>query len=213
MSVADGLAGRNAFKRAGARKWTAERIAQLCVEDIKQLRENAERLKETGLAALCSEVLRGMPRAPGRPRGASWPRARMRKLVARRNAFEARGVWLQQPASWSGVRKSDGAIVMALWADAVASADGACSYLLWRPNAGGAWPWADKPAGKERLEHCKRAVQLGRAEGLLVYGEPLEGWLPEDKARTVHGVDGETVLVFRVELRGEEYWAVWGKRG
>jgi hypothetical protein len=36
--------------------------------------------------------------------------------------------------------------------------------------------------------------------------------LPEDKARSVHGVDPETVLRFKVEKRGEEYWAVWGKK-
>ncbi|MGQ0545719.1 MAG: hypothetical protein ACT4P3_10345 [Betaproteobacteria bacterium] len=213
MSAADRLAGRNVFKRRGAQQWTTERIARLSVEDIKQLRENAERLDEAALAALCGEVLKAMPRAPGRPRGASRSRARARKLVARRSAFEARGVWLRDSASWGGVRKSDGTVVMALWADGIVSADGSCSYLLWRPNADGAWPWADKPAGRERLEHCKQALAAGRAEGLLVYGEALDGWLPQDKALTVHGVDGETVLVFRVELRGEEYWAIWGKRG
>jgi hypothetical protein len=109
------------------------------------------------------------------------------------------------------VRKSDGAIVMALWADAICSGEGECSYLLWAPNIGGARPWTDKAAGRERLEHCKRAVELGRAEGLLVYGRALDGQLPEDKAYTVHGVDAETVVSFKVELRGDEYWAVWGK--
>jgi hypothetical protein len=203
----------NVFKRPGAQKWTSERIAQLSVQDIKQLRENAERLNEDALAALCADVLKAMPRAPGRPRGGAAPRAKARKLVARRSAFEARGVWLTDSTCWSGVRKSDGAIVMALWAGAVISADGGCSYLLWRPNDDGAWRWADKAAGRERLAHCKRALELGRAEGLLVYGEALEGSLPEDKAHTVHGVDGETLLVFRVERRGEEYWAVWGKKG
>jgi hypothetical protein len=50
------------------------------------------------------------------------------------------------------------------------------------------------------------------AEGLLVLGEKLEGHVPEEKARTVYGVDPQTVVRFKVEKRGEQYWAVWGKR-
>ena len=50
-------------------------------------------------------------------------------------------------------------------------------------------------------------------EGLLVYGRPLEGSLPEDRARTISGIDAETVLNFKVEKRGAEYWARWGGRG
>jgi len=50
------------------------------------------------------------------------------------------------------------------------------------------------------------------AEGRLVYGERLDGHVPEDKARSVHGVDPLTVVHLRVEKRGPEYWAVWGKR-
>jgi hypothetical protein len=64
----------------------------------------------------------------------------------------------------------------------------------------------------ERLEHCKLAVERGGAEGLLAYGERLEGHLPEDKARTVLGVDADTVLRFKVEKRGKEFWATWGRR-
>jgi hypothetical protein len=29
----------------------------------------------------------------------------------------------------------------------------------------------------------------------------------------VYGVDPETVVNFQVEQRGEEYWAVWGRKG
>lgn len=199
------------FKRSGAKSWTAERIAELSVQDIGQLRENAERLGEDEVAALCAEALKSLPRAPGRPRGAPASPAGRRKLVPRRSAFEARGVWLRDPASWSGVRDSDGAVVMALWADAIVSADGGCCYLLWRPNADGAWPWADMAAGRERLEHCRRAMEKGQAEGLLVHGQALDGRLPEEKARSVRGVDAEALITFRVERRGEEYWAVWGK--
>jgi len=45
-----------------------------------------------------------------------------------------------------------------------------------------------------------------------VYGEALEGRLPEDKAKTISGVDAAIVLQVGVVLRGREYWAVWGGR-
>lgn len=48
---------REVFKRAGAEEWTLERIARLPVQDIKQLRDNAERLNEPGVVALCSHAL------------------------------------------------------------------------------------------------------------------------------------------------------------
>jgi len=192
--------------------WTPERIADLSVQEIKQLRANAERLNKSELVALCGEALQAVPRASTGVRRALWPRTKARKLIARTRAFEARGVWLHDPrASWSGVRKSDGAVVMALWVDAIESADGACRCLLWRPNVDGARPWSDTAAGRERLEHCRRAMERGSAEGLLVYGQPLTGRLPEDRAYSVHGVDAETVVSFKVEAQGTEYWAVWGK--
>lgn len=206
------MSAHGIFKRGRAAEWTRERIERLPPQDIKQLRANAERLGESELADLCGELLKTARRTKTAPRKESRPRTR-RKLIARTKAFEARGVWLvDSSTSWSGVRKSDGAVVMALWADAVESTDGTCSCLLWRPNAAGARPWSDTAAGKERLEHCKRALQLGRAEGLLVYGQALATQLPEDKAYTVHGVDPETVILFEVEVRGPDYWAVWGKK-
>jgi len=206
---------QSAFKRGRADEWTSERIGRLSTPDIKQLRANAERLGELGLAALCGDLLKvkARPGAQTELRGNLGPGTKARKLIARTTAFGARGVQLQDMrTSWGGVRKSDGAIVMALWAEAIESADGACSYLLWAPNAAGTRPWSDTPAGRERLEHCKRAIELGRAEGLLVYGQRLEGRLPEDKASAVHGVDADTVLLFEVEARGQEFWAVWGRK-
>ena len=202
------------FKRGRAEEWTSERIGQLSTQDIKQLRANAERLNELGLAALCSDVLK--VKAPSRAqkelRSDLGPRTKARKLNARTKAFAARGVHLQNVRkSWGGVRKSDGAIVLALWAEAIESADGGYRYLLWAPNAAGTRPWFDTPAGRERLEHCKRAIELGRAEGLLVYGQRLEGRLPEDRASAIHGIDAETVLLFEVEERDQEFWAVWGR--
>jgi hypothetical protein len=194
-----------------ASNWTRERIERLARQEIEQLRTNAEVLGEASIAELCSEVLKTLPK-----RGATGAAAaavkKGRHLVSRARAFEARGVFLQDMrGSWSGVRRSDGTVVMTLWAKAVQSGDGACSCLLWAPNLGGSRPWSDKAAGRERLEHCRLALKQGWAEGLLVYGEQLDGHLPEDKARTVQGVDPETVVRFKVEARGDEYWAVWGR--
>lgn len=199
-------------KRGCADEWTRERVMGLPTRDIKQLRENAERLNEPALVTLCSEVLKLQPKARIGQQAKSSPRTRARKLIPRTRAFEAQGVSLQDPrTSWSGVRKSDGTVVMALWADAVESENGTCRYLLWAPNVEGRRAWSEKAAGRERLAHCKRAVELGRAQGLLVYGQRLEGELPEDKAHAVHGIDAETVLLFEVQKQGEEFWAVWGK--
>ena len=202
------------FKRGRAEEWTSDRIAQLSAQDIKQFRADAERLNEPDLAALCSGVLKGKarPRAQAGSRQSRAPSTRARKLIARTKAV--RGTWRMAagPAHESGgVRKADGAVVMALWAEAVESAEGGCRYLLWATNRAGTRPWSDTPAGRERLEHCKRAIELGRAEGLLVYGNRLEGRLPEDKAAAIHGADAETVLQFEVEERDQEYWAVWAE--
>jgi hypothetical protein len=40
----------------------------------------------------------------------------------------------------------------------------------------------------------------------------MEGYIPEDRTRSVHGVDPETVVSLKVERAGEEYWAVWGRK-
>lgn len=204
---------KNAFKPTRAPDWTRERIDQLSKQEIEHLRDNAERLGVSAVAALCDEALKARPWVAAKRRGAAGAPTQARHLISRRKAFEARGVYLQDTrGSWSGVRKSDGAVVMTLWAGAVQSGEGGCSHLLWAPNVDGSRPWSDMAAGKERLEHCRLALERGGAEGLLVYGEGLDGHLPEDKARSVRGVDPETVVHFRVEQRGDEYWAVWGKK-
>jgi len=204
---------RKAVFSSRATDWTKERIGQLRKQEIEQLQINAGALGESGVVALCAEVLRERPKPRGSTAGRAGRPLKRRRLVSRRRAFETRGVTLQDArTSWSGVRKSDGAVVISLWADAIESASGSCSYLLWAPNVGGARPWSDQAAGKERLEHCRLAVDGGRAEGVLVYGERLEGYLPEDRARSVHGVDPEIVLQLEVERRGDEYWAVWGRK-
>ena len=200
-----------AFKDHHAADWTLERIVRLTVLEIKQLRDNAQRLGEPGVVELCTQALKQRPRAGVEPRASSSPRTRAQRLVARARGFEARGVYLvDRRTSWGGIRKSDGGIVLALWATQVLSGEGKCRYLLWAPNTGGARPWSDTAAGQERLQHCKQAVELGRAEGLLVYGEALEGHIPEDKARAIHGVDAELVLALQVERVDGSYWAVWG---
>jgi len=204
----------NPLKQA-AQEWTAERIAKLGAQDIKRLRENAERLHQTDIVERCDDALKiAAPGSrAGTARGKERPKVKAHRLVPRSRAFEARGVWLVDPRrSWSGLRTSDGSVVIALWAESIESADGGCRYLLWAPNADGSRSWSDQPAGKERLDHCKRAMAAGSAEGLLVYGERCIGHLPEDKAHSVLGVDPEVVVVFKVEQRGAEFWAVWGKK-
>lgn len=190
--------------------WTREKISSLSTPELRQLHQNAERLNETEVAALCAEVLGARPRsraAARRPRR----KGSAGRLVARSKAFELRGVSLQN-RFWSrgGVRASDGMVVVALWADDVQRANAVSSCLLWAPNLAGSRPWSDKLGGKERLAHCRIAAERGAAEGLLVYGTRLEGSLPEDRALSVDGVDPENVLELRVDRRGDEYWATWG---
>jgi hypothetical protein len=192
-----------------AADWPLERIAKLEREEIEQLRANALALGESRIAELCDAALAACTK---RPRSVAANR-KPRRLISRSAAFEARGVYLENArTSWSGVRRSDGIVVIALWADAVRSRDGGCGYLLWAPNTGGKQPWSETPAGRECRAHCELALAAGNAEGLLVYGDRLDGYAPQQKAKSVHGIDPQTVVRMRVEKRGEEYWAVWGKR-
>jgi hypothetical protein len=200
-----------AFRSAGASEWTRERLDRLSRQDLLNLQANAARLGEPELAALCDQLAKARPkRGPDRSRGADGSNSR--KLLPRSQAFTARGVWLQDPrTSWSGVRKSDGAVVMAIWHDAIVLRDGACACLLWAPNVDGRRPWSDTAAGRERLDHCKAALAAEGAEGLVVHGEAMADRLPEDRARSVLGIDVQALIRFKVELRGQEYWARWGK--
>lgn len=201
---------KNTFKTRREHGWTAERLASMSTSDLQQLRANAETLAESELVALCDTALADRPRSGGKGGGSVAPR-QARRLISRRRAFEARGVYLPAfDSSWSGVRKSDGVVVMSLWAGAVITGEEGCSQLLWGPNVDGANPWADKLGGRERAAHCKLALERGSAEGLLVQGSQKEGPATEDNARSVYGVDPEVVIHFRVEQRGNEYWAVWG---
>jgi hypothetical protein len=51
------ITGRDVFKRGNAEEWTAARIGELTVQEIKQLRDNAERLNEPGVVELCRVAL------------------------------------------------------------------------------------------------------------------------------------------------------------
>lgn len=198
--------------RGRVAKWDKERLDALSTPELRQLYLNAQQLKETEIASMCDEILTSRPRGHAavrkeRPKGSV-----VRRLISRTKAFEAHGIALKSRA-WSrgGVRESDGAVVMCLWAGDVQDADGAASCLLWAPNAGGKRPWSDKPGGQERLEHCRLALKRGAAEGLLVYGTRLDGVLPEEKAK-VDGADARNLLEMKVEMRGDEYWATWTAR-
>lgn len=203
----------SACKPAGAVTWTRERLDKLGRQDLLNLQANAARLGEQELAALCEQLVKERPRGGAGSNAAATRVKGRHKLLPRSRAFGTRGVWLHDPrTSWSGVRKADGMVVMAIWHAAVQSRGGGCACLLWAPNRGGARPWSDTLAGRERLEHCRLALERDGAEGLLVYGEALQDRLPEDRARTVLGIDAEVLIRFRVELRDGEYWARWGSK-
>ena len=191
-------------------RWTPESVGRLCGEDLQHLRENALQLGAAEVIALCDAALAGrQTAAPPKPSRTAQEKA---NLVSRRTAFQTRGVNLREGmSSWGGVRGSDGAVVLSLWAQDIRRENGGCSYLLWAPNLAGSRPWSDTRAGKERLEHCKLALERGGAEGLLVHGVRQEGSLPEERASTIRGVDRDVVIAFQVVQRGAEYWAVWGR--
>jgi hypothetical protein len=182
--------------RGRVAKWSKEQIDKLSTLELRALLDNAERLNEPEVAALCNEILDARPR--GRPPA---PRDRkagpVRRLVTRGKAFEVHRVSLRSRVWSRGGVRNDGAVVLAIAADGVQQVDGTHNYLLWAPNVADSRPWSDTPGGTERLEHCRIALERGAAEGLLLYGKPAG---PER-------ADAETVLQLRVEKRGEEYWA------
>lgn len=191
-------------------RWTQESIGRLPAGDVEQLRENARRLGAAEVVALCDAALGGSD-SRREPAAAPRPAARKSRLIPRRAAFQLHEVPMGVGmASWSGLRRSDGGVVFALWAEHVRSEGGGCCYLLWAPNEEGARPWSDSPAGKERREHCLRAMEKGSADAFLVFGTREEGFLPQERARTITGVEPDVSITLRVEQRGEAYWGVWG---
>jgi hypothetical protein len=182
--------------RGRVAKWSKEQIDKLSTPEVRTLLANAERLLETEVAAICNEILDARPR--GRPPVRRDKHAPLvRRLVTRRKAFEMRGVSGYNRVWSRGGIGADGAVVMTVASDEVEKREGAMRYLLWAPNVDDSRPWSDSPGGKERLEHCRLALERGAAQGLMIYG-----------AR-VNQVDAENVLSLRVEKHGDEYWATW----
>src|SRR6185295_13588001 len=109
--------------------WTKERIAALKSADVRQLRTNAERLRQHEVVALCDDVLRGRP---GTTRDHKVKRQREldgHPLVSRSKAFAMRGVKLRNPRwSWGGVRESDGAVVLTIWNGDIQRDGDTCRY-------------------------------------------------------------------------------------
>lgn len=191
--------------------WTEESIGRLPAGDVEQLRENARRLGAADVVALCDAALGGRASRPepAAPRAA----ARKSRLIPRRAAFQLHEVPMgDSMASWSGLRRNGGGVVFALWAEHVRREAGGCCYLLWAPNEEGARPWSDSAAGKQRREHCLLAMEKGSAAAFLVFGAREEGFLPQERARTIAGVEPDVSITLRVELRGAAYWGVWGGR-
>ena len=58
--------------------WTKERIEALSTPEVRQLRDNAQRLGEAEIVALCDEIVKARPKTAG---GVA-PRATKRKAAA-----------------------------------------------------------------------------------------------------------------------------------
>jgi hypothetical protein len=118
--------------------------------------------------------------------------------ISRVEAFEAQGVTLNYPQrSWSGTRREDGTVVIAIREHDVQVLVGGFSCLLWTPVIESATEWVDRPSKHERLEHCRLAYMHARASGLMVYAGSGD-------------VERDAVLALRVEKSRGEYWATWG---
>jgi hypothetical protein len=177
-------------------QWSRERIDKLSTLELRALLDNAQRLNETEVAALCNEILDARPggRPPARRSRHGVPAG---SLVTRSRAFEMHGVTARN-RKWScGAVRTDGAVVLTLHVEDVQRTSIGNACLLWGPNVGGSRPWSDSPGGQERLEHCRAALERGAAEGLLVYGAKTDR------------VDAQTLLKLQIEKRDDEYWATW----
>ena len=195
--------------RGRVAKWSKEQIDKLTTPELRALLVNAERLKEPEVAALCTEILDARPRGHAVVRRIRQP-GEARRLVTRSKAFEMHGVVLGNRIWSRGGRRADGAVVMTIRAEEVQKLESGNSCLLWGPNdKAESRPWSDKPGGKERLEHCRIALERGAAEGLLTYGKREAGAAPGDNGTSADRVDAEHILPLHVEKRGEEYWATW----
>ena len=189
--------------------WSRERLDKLTTPELRALLDNAERLNESEVAALCRELLDARPRGRGPSRRAKHSGVTREGLVTRGKAFELHGV-KPRNRMWSrgGVR-ADGAVVLALRVEDVQRAGATSQCLLWAPNTANDRPWSDSPAGQERLEHCRLALERGAAEGLLAYGGAATPAASGAIGGKAERLDAQTVLKLEVERRDEEYWARW----
>lgn len=122
----------------------------------------------------------------------------VRRRMSRIQAFEEQGVSLVYPSrSWSGIRKSDGSVVIALREGEVQPFHEGFRCLLWAPVIESATEWVDRPIKAERLGHCRVAVANGGADALILKGSAAE-------------VERGAAIDLRVELRRGEYWGYWG---
>lgn len=178
-------------------QWSRDQMDKLSTLELRALLDNAERLHEPEVAALCSEILSARPHGhtPARRREQA---SRTRELVTRGKAFEMNGVTLRSRLWSRGGTRSDGAVMLVLHVNDVRPEGAKKSCLLWAPNADGARPWSDSAGGKERLEHCRSALERGSAQGFLAHGAP-----GRERA------DAANVLDLEIEQRGDEYWASW----
>jgi hypothetical protein len=120
-----------------------------------------------------------------------------RRRISRIQAFADEGVSLAYPLrSCSGVRENGAAVVIALREGDVQPCTGGFRCLLWAPVIEGATEWVDRPVKNERLGHCRLAVALGGANGLVMHGSAAE-------------VDRGSAFSLRVALHGSEYWGYW----
>lgn len=193
-----------------ATQWTRQRIEALSPAEIRSLGKSARERGALDVASLCDEILQAkfkaaVPRAPRPKREAS-------KQVGKVEAFAMRGVTLKNTRwSWGGIRPSDGMVVFTVWKNEIGETASGFEYLLWGPDRDGSRPWSDTLGGREQREHCKIALAAGEGEGVLIFGERRGTELPPDQASRVSGADPNTVIRFKVEMRGDDYWAVWDR--
>ena len=193
-------------------EWTKEKIERLPPGEIRTLAKNARERGADAVADLCDEVFRTKVKAASSRATAARPAKEPRRLVSRKKAMEMRGVTLRNPRwSWGAVRASDGMAVLTIWYDEIEETANGFETLLWGPNVDGTRPWADKTGGREREEHCRVAAAMGQGEGVVIFGERRGRDLPLDQASKVTGADPHRVIRFRVEMRGDDYWAVWDR--
>jgi hypothetical protein len=198
---------RDIMERGRIATWSKEQLEKLSTPELRALLVNAERLGEAEVAALCNELLDSRPR--GRPPVRRDKHSGSgRRLVPRGKAFEKHGVVPANRVSSRGGVRADGAVVFVLRADEVHKSAGPDCYLLWAPNIANSHPWSDTAGGKERLQHCRLALERGVAEGLLIFGRPASGAPRKDNGSLADLVDAGQVLNLTVEKRGEEYWGI-----